>query len=65
VVDEHADEAASDDLGEQHLDLGLRLGQACLDVGLDRAHAHLSPFTKKAGQRPLSEDSGLAATRKL
>src|SRR5918992_161136 len=33
VVDEEPDEAAGDDLGEQDLDLGFHLREACLDVG--------------------------------
>ena len=36
MVDEQAHRAAADDLGEQHLDLGLDVGELLLDVGLDR-----------------------------
>ena len=66
VVDEEPDELAAHDLGEQNLDVGLRLCKAGLDVGLDRAHVHPSPFMKKAGERPLSEHtSALRPNRKL
>jgi hypothetical protein len=64
VVDEQADEGAPDDLGEQYLDLGLRLGETGLDVGLDRAHVHLHSFMKKAGERPLSETCDPVAATK-
>ena len=52
MVDEQADEGAPDHLGEQHLDLGLRLGETGLDVGLDPAHVHLHSFMKKSGRAP-------------
>ena len=48
VIDEEADEVAPDDLGEQDLDFGLHLGQAGLDVGLDRAHV-TSSIQQKSG----------------
>jgi hypothetical protein len=52
MVDEHAQAAASEDLGKQHLDLRLALGQAPLDICLKGCH-QLSPHAKKAGVRPL------------
>ena len=45
--------SAADDLGEQHLDVGLGLGQPGLDIGLDCAQI-LPPKRKKVGVRPLS-----------
>ena len=45
---------ASDHLGEQHLDFGLHLGKAGLDIGLDCAHV-TSSFNKKAGSSPASQ----------
>ena len=51
MVDEEAHEAAADDLGEQHLDLGLGLGEPGLDIGLDRAHV-TSSFNEKSGRAP-------------
>src|SRR3954453_7027537 len=52
MVDEEANEIASDDLGEQDLDIWLHLCQAGLDLGLDLAHV-TSFSTKKRALRPL------------
>src|SRR3954451_2767693 len=53
VVDEQPDGRSAQDLGEQHLDLGLADGEPSLDIGLDGAHGDLLLTTKKAGERPL------------
>ncbi len=44
------------DLGEQHLDIGLAVGETPLDFCLQRCHRVfiLTPYAKKAGGRPLS-----------
>jgi hypothetical protein len=63
MVDEEANEVASDDLGEQDLDIRLHLCQAGLDLGLDLAHV-TSFFNKKAGSSPASQ-SGLPAAKSL
>src|SRR3954462_7295009 len=63
MVDEEANEIASDDLGEQDLDIRLHLCQAGLDLGLDLAHV-TSFFNKKAGSSPASQ-SGLPAAKSL
>src|SRR3954454_444759 len=47
MVDEHAERVATDDLGEQHLDLRLGRGKAALDIRLQAAHPSLLPTTKK------------------
>jgi hypothetical protein len=38
MVDEHAQAAAADDLGEEHLDVGLALSQTPLDIALQCGH---------------------------
>jgi hypothetical protein len=38
MVDEQPDERVAHDLREQHIDLGLCLGQARLDLGLNGGH---------------------------
>src|SRR3954447_10833561 len=53
MVDEEAHEITSDHLGEQDLNLGFRLCQVGLDVGLDVAHV-TSSSNKKAGSSPAS-----------
>src|SRR3954447_23033506 len=63
MVDEEANKIASDDLGEQDLDIWLHLCQAGLDLGLDLAHV-TSFFNKKAGSSPASQ-SGLPAAKSL
>ena len=57
MVDEEAHEAAADDLGEQHLDVGLGLGEPGLDIGLDRAHVHLLSH-EKSGRAPAFRNYG-------
>ena len=56
VVDEDAQAAPADDLGEQHLDVRLGLGEAGFDVVLEAVIVvlYLGPYAKKAGGRPLS-----------
>ena len=51
MVDEEAHEPAADDLGEQHLDLGLGLREPGLDVGLDRCSCS-PPLQQKSGRAP-------------
>ena len=45
---------SADDLGEQHLDVGLALGQPLLDIGLQVRLINSLLTQKKAGERPLS-----------
>jgi hypothetical protein len=51
MVDEQPYEPTSDHLGEQHLDLGLYLAQASLDIGLNAVHL-LVFLQQKSGREP-------------
>ena len=56
VIDEEADGVATDELGEQHLDIRLARRERCLDLGLDAAHlpSFKNPDSdnKKSGRAP-------------
>ena len=54
VVDEHAQRAAAEHLGEQHLDVGLARREPLLDICLYGVSSNLLLYAKKAGVRPLS-----------
>ena len=51
MVDEHAQRAAAENLGEQHLDVGLAERQTPLDICLYGCH-QLAPLRKKSGPAP-------------
>src|SRR5664279_2179859 len=51
VVDEHTQRAATENLGEQHLDIGVAERQAPFDICLNWCH-QLAPLRKKSGPAP-------------
>src|SRR6185312_5609954 len=56
VVDEHAQAAPAEHLGEEHLDLRLVVFEPLFDLCLERVHLLVDPglYAKRAGVRPLS-----------
>ena len=51
MVDEHAQRAAAEHLGEQHLDVGLAVRETPLDICLHGCH-RIAPLRKKSGRAP-------------
>src|ERR1039458_521919 len=47
MVDVHAQAPSTEDLSEQHLDVGLALGQTAFDIGLKGGHLNRSSGEKK------------------
>jgi hypothetical protein len=64
MVDEEADKVASYDLGEQNLNLRLRLLETGFDIGLDVAHV-TSLSRGLGGRQPLGSSQKKRALRPL